>query len=97
MQRLPLKPQEQGKKRETPKGRQKDGSERQAMKVALEAWGWQASRTQRQSDSADLGVRTEERSLDLTNKSLSDLPENNTQKAGGDRSQISTATGMCGP
>ena len=32
MQKLPLKPQEQGRNRETPIGREKDGSERQAMK-----------------------------------------------------------------
>ena len=29
---IPLKPQEQGRNRETPIGREKDGSERQAMK-----------------------------------------------------------------
>lgn len=48
------------------------------------------------SGSRDFRIRTEEKSLGLANKRLSDLLENHSQWDDGERSQISKAEGMCG-
>lgn len=81
MQKLPLKPKGAGKKERNSQRKRK----RWVRKTGDEELFWKLGggkpqeHEDKQPDSADLGVRTEERSLDLTNKSLSDLPENNTQ------------------